>query len=197
MSTTTVDSNGRVTTGKAPAARRQVAGTDRVGRGDPPRRDRGSPAGGSRSASKNGASSRRRQADRSGGCGAPRSRRASYATAVAAPSHSPGPGARARLLAGHLRRDGGHDLLGHADLQLRTSLRLHRAPCGPLGTPRLIGLLAILVTFVFAFMRVRRVRADHPGASSARLTRVYLRAIQPHWSLPTLGLGLLLSLGYF
>jgi hypothetical protein len=70
-------------------------------------------------------------------------------------------------------------------------------PAGRSVLPRLIGLLAILVTFVFAFMRVRRVRADHPGASSARLTRVYLRAIQPHWSLPTLGLGLLLSLGYF
>ena len=70
-------------------------------------------------------------------------------------------------------------------------------PSGHSELPRLIGLLAILFTFVFAFMRVRRVRADHPGASSARLTRVYLRAIQPHWSLPTLGLGILLGLGYF
>ena len=70
-------------------------------------------------------------------------------------------------------------------------------PSGRSELPRLIGLFAILFAVVFAFVRVRRVRADHPGASQARLLRVYLRAIKPHLSIPMLILGVLLSLGYF
>jgi hypothetical protein len=69
-------------------------------------------------------------------------------------------------------------------------------PAGRSELPRLIGLLATLFTLVFAILRARRVRRDHPGASSARLAQVYLRAIKPHWSLPTLALGVLLGLGY-
>jgi hypothetical protein len=69
-------------------------------------------------------------------------------------------------------------------------------PSGRSELPRLIGLLATLFTLIFAFLRTRRVRKDHPGASSARLAQVYLRAIKPHWSLPTLALGVLLGLGY-
>lgn len=70
-------------------------------------------------------------------------------------------------------------------------------PSGRSELPRLIGLFATLFAVVFAFVRVRRVRADHPGASGARLARVYLRAIKPHLSLPMLVLGVLLGLGYF
>jgi hypothetical protein len=70
-------------------------------------------------------------------------------------------------------------------------------PSGRSELPRLLGLLAILFAVVFAFLRVRRVRADHPGASRARLVPGYLRAIQPHWTIPTVALGVLLGLGYF
>ena len=70
-------------------------------------------------------------------------------------------------------------------------------PSGRSELPRLLGLLATLSVLVFAFMRVRRVRADHPGASRARLVGVSLRAIRLHLSLPTLVLGVLLALGAF
>jgi hypothetical protein len=70
-------------------------------------------------------------------------------------------------------------------------------PSGRSELPRLLGLVATLSVVVFAFVRVRRVRADHPGASRARLVRSYLRAIKPHLSLPTLLLGVLLALGFF
>ena len=70
-------------------------------------------------------------------------------------------------------------------------------PSGHSELPRLIGLAAVLFTIGFSFLRVRRVRAEHPGASSARLFKTYLRTIQPHWSLPTLAVGVLLGLGYF
>jgi hypothetical protein len=70
-------------------------------------------------------------------------------------------------------------------------------PSGRSELPRLLGLLATLSVLVFAFIRVRRVRADHPGASSARLIGVSLRAIRLPLSLPTLVLGVLLALGFF
>ena len=70
-------------------------------------------------------------------------------------------------------------------------------PSGRNELPRLLGLLATLSVVVFIFIRVRRVRADHPGASRARLVGVYLAAIKPHLSLPTLVLGVLLALGFF
>jgi hypothetical protein len=70
-------------------------------------------------------------------------------------------------------------------------------PSGRSELPRLLGLLATLSVVVFAFIRVRRVRADHPGASRARLVPVYLRAIKPHLSMPMLVLGVLLGLGFF
>jgi hypothetical protein len=61
---------------------------------------------------------------------------------------------------------------------------------------RLVGALIVLLAVVFAWRRVRRVRGDHPGASSARLASVYLRAIELQWSLPTLAVGVALCLGY-
>ena len=70
-------------------------------------------------------------------------------------------------------------------------------PTGRSELPRLLGLLATLSVLVFVFVRIRRVRADHPGASRARLVGAYLRAIRLHVSLPTLVLGVLLSLGFF
>jgi hypothetical protein len=70
-------------------------------------------------------------------------------------------------------------------------------PSGRSELPRLLGLLATLSVLVFVFVRIRRVRADHPGASRARLVGAYLRAIRLHVSLPTLVLGVLLSLGFF
>jgi hypothetical protein len=70
-------------------------------------------------------------------------------------------------------------------------------PSGRSELPRLLGLLATLSVLVFAFIRVRRVRADHPGASRARLVRVSLRAIRLPLSLPTLVLGVLLGLGFY
>ena len=69
-------------------------------------------------------------------------------------------------------------------------------PKGHSELPRLVGLAAVLFSIVFAFLRIRRVRADHPAASSARLFKTYLRAVQPHWSMPTLALGAALGLGY-
>jgi hypothetical protein len=62
---------------------------------------------------------------------------------------------------------------------------------------RLLGLLVVVFAVAFAFVRVRRVRANHPGASSARLVTAYLRAIGPHWSIPMLLVGGALCLGYF
>ena len=62
---------------------------------------------------------------------------------------------------------------------------------------RVVGLLAIVFVAVFAFIRVRRVRGVHPGASRARLVGVYARAVAPHWTVPTLALGLGLALGVF
>jgi hypothetical protein len=70
-------------------------------------------------------------------------------------------------------------------------------PSGRSELPRLLGLFAVLFAVGFALLRIRRVRLDHPGASSARLFRIYLKAIQPQWSLPTLAVGVLLGLGYF
>ena len=70
-------------------------------------------------------------------------------------------------------------------------------PSGRSELLRLVGLLAVVSTVVFAALRIRRVRADHPGASSARRLPAYLRAIGPHWSIPTLVVGVALSLGYF
>jgi len=61
---------------------------------------------------------------------------------------------------------------------------------------RLVGCTIILLAVVFAWRRVRRVRANHPGASSARLAGVYLRAIELQWSLPKLAVGTALCLGY-
>jgi hypothetical protein len=61
---------------------------------------------------------------------------------------------------------------------------------------RLVGGTIILLAVVFAWRRVRRVRANHPGASSARLASVYVRAIELQWSLPTLAVGVALCLGY-
>jgi hypothetical protein len=61
---------------------------------------------------------------------------------------------------------------------------------------RLVGAVIILLAVAFAWRRVRRVRADHPGASSARLTGVYLRAVALQWSLPTFAVGVALCLGY-
>ena len=69
-------------------------------------------------------------------------------------------------------------------------------PAGRSELPRLLGLSGVLFAVVFAFVRIRRVRVDHPEASSARLFRIYLRAIQPQWSMPTLALGAALGLGY-
>jgi hypothetical protein len=69
-------------------------------------------------------------------------------------------------------------------------------PSGRSELPRLLGLLATMSVVVFVFIQVRRVRTDHPGASRARLVGVYLRAIKPHLSMPTLVLGLLLGLGF-
>lgn len=62
----------------------------------------------------------------------------------------------------------------------------------------LLSLLGLLVTgfaVLFVLERVRRVRAHHPGASGARLFLVYLRAIKPYLSIPTLVLGVALCLG--
>lgn len=70
-------------------------------------------------------------------------------------------------------------------------------PSGRTELPRLLGLLTMLSVLVFAFIQVRRVRANHPGASRTRLVGVSLRAIRPHLSLPTLALGLLLAVGVF
>jgi hypothetical protein len=61
---------------------------------------------------------------------------------------------------------------------------------------RVVGAVVVLLPVVFAWRRLRRVRADHPGASSARLVSVYLRAIQLQWSLPTLAVGVALCFGY-
>ena len=69
-------------------------------------------------------------------------------------------------------------------------------PSGRSELPRLLGLFAVLFAVIFALLRIRRVRVNHPGASSARLFRIYLRAIQPQWSMPTLALGAALGLGY-
>ena len=70
-------------------------------------------------------------------------------------------------------------------------------PSGRSEILHLLGLFAVVFTVVFAFVRLRRVRADHPGASSARLITRYLRAVEPHWSVPMLVVGVALSLGYF
>jgi hypothetical protein len=70
-------------------------------------------------------------------------------------------------------------------------------PAGRSEMLRLLGLLAIVLVVVFAIVRVRRVRADHPGASSARLAGLYVRAIAPHWSIPALVFGVGLGLGFF
>ena len=111
MSTTAVDSNGRVTTGKTPAARRQVAGTvvwpagthreprPGVTRRQLPERKQ-----------KRGESLVDDKPTEAADAAHPGVGARATRAAVAAPSHSSGPGARARLLAGHLRRDGGHDL---------------------------------------------------------------------------------------
>ena len=69
-------------------------------------------------------------------------------------------------------------------------------PSGRAVLPRLLGLFAIVFTIGFAVLRIRRVRTNHPEATSTRLARVYLRAVQPHWSIPTLVLGSVLGLGY-
>ena len=70
-------------------------------------------------------------------------------------------------------------------------------PSGRSELLRLLGLVAVVFAIAFAAVRVRRVRADHPGASSGRLFTDYLRAIGPHWSIPTLVVGVALCLGYF
>jgi hypothetical protein len=70
-------------------------------------------------------------------------------------------------------------------------------PSGRSELLRLLGLVAVVFAVVFAAVRVRRVRADHPGASSGRLLTAYLRAIGPHWSIPMLLVGVALGLGYF
>ena len=70
-------------------------------------------------------------------------------------------------------------------------------PSGRSELLRLLGLLAVVFTVVFGSVRVHRVRANHPGASSARLFTAYLRAIGPHWSIPMLLVGVSLGLGYF
>ena len=62
---------------------------------------------------------------------------------------------------------------------------------------RLLGLLVIVFVVVFAIVRVRRARSDHPEASGGRLVRIYLRAIAPHWSVPALVLGVGLGVGVF
>jgi hypothetical protein len=61
---------------------------------------------------------------------------------------------------------------------------------------RTVGVTVIALAVAFVWIRARRVRANHPGASNDRLVGVYLRAIELQWSLPALAVGVALCLGY-
>jgi hypothetical protein len=61
---------------------------------------------------------------------------------------------------------------------------------------RTVGVAVIALAVAFVWIRARRVRANHPGASNDRLVSVYLRAIELQWSLPALAVGVALCLGY-
>ena len=61
---------------------------------------------------------------------------------------------------------------------------------------RTVGVAVIALAVAFVWIRARRVRANHPGASNGRLVSVYLRAIELQWSLPALAVGVALCLGY-
>jgi hypothetical protein len=59
-----------------------------------------------------------------------------------------------------------------------------------------LGLLATLFPLLFAWGRVRASRARHPGGSRAARFAVYLRAIEPHWTVPTFIVGVALCVNY-
>ena len=61
---------------------------------------------------------------------------------------------------------------------------------------RLIGLIVVVSAFAFAFVRVRRVSLDRASVPPGQRVRVYLHAISPHWTIPALLLGVVMSLGY-
>lgn len=59
-----------------------------------------------------------------------------------------------------------------------------------------LGLLATLFPLLFAWGRVRSNRVRHPGGSRVARFAVYLRAIEPHWTVPTFVVGVALCVNY-
>jgi hypothetical protein len=61
----------------------------------------------------------------------------------------------------------------------------------------LLGVILVVSSLAFVVTRVRRVRAEHAEGSVIQRVAAYVRAAQPHWSVPLLLMGSALSLGYF
>lgn len=69
-------------------------------------------------------------------------------------------------------------------------------PSGRSEMLRILGLLGVGLSLAFIVVRVLRVRLEHRGVARSRLAVLYVRAVEPHWSLPALAVGVALCLGY-